>query len=331
MELIIYHRGIKEHVNLGNENSNKKEENYNKKNIPYIRGNIKTFWAFTSTSPEPKTSYKFIGNKGTLFVLEGKKGNLWGYNITLFNIFKEEEILLEPERKFKIIYSIPPLKGIIIVNCEMQDTPLVLNDIFIEKEINAKYNNEIVVEDNLKEKNIDSNQKQNIKVNDEINNKFIIVKENKNNYESVNNFNNDQINYIEKISNVIVSYLRFTIAFKNLKTEKIQEIKSGDNYYSFRLFKTQCYIIDKDSFNEFSSSVNLSKMLKILRPINEKNKIKLKEELKKYFEENPFKPIKRKVKILYMKEEMKEVVRNLGYYTFVNKEFLVDGLGLKMN
>ena len=47
------YRGIKEHVNLGNENSNKKEENYNKKNIPYIRGNIKTFWAFTSTSPEP--------------------------------------------------------------------------------------------------------------------------------------------------------------------------------------------------------------------------------------------------------------------------------------
>ena len=138
----------------------------------------------------------------------------------------------------------------------------------------------------------------------------------------------EKTNIIEKISNAIVSYLRFTIAFKNLKTEKIQEITSGDNYYSFRLFKTQCYFIDKDSFNEFSSSVNLSEMLKILKPINEKNIIKLKEELKKYFEENPFQPIKRNVKIFYMKEEMKEVVRNFGNYTFVNKEFLVDGMGV---
>ena len=183
------YRGIKEHVNIGNENSYKKEENNNKTNIPYIRGNIKTFWTLPSTFLNPKTPYKFIGNKGTLFILEGDKGNLWGYDITLFNIFKEEEILLEPERKFKIINSIPPLKGIIIVNCEMQDTPLVLNDLFIEKETN---NNKIVVEDNLKEKNIDFKKD---------NNKCIIINENNVNNESVkNNIENMENN--KKIENL---------------------------------------------------------------------------------------------------------------------------------
>ena len=30
------------------------------KMVPYISGNIKTFWGFTSTSPDPKTTYSFL-------------------------------------------------------------------------------------------------------------------------------------------------------------------------------------------------------------------------------------------------------------------------------
>jgi len=93
---------------------------YKPKAIPYLKGNKKTFWGFTSTSPNVITTYKFLGQNqsfksGTIFSLSG---NIWGYDITLFNFYKEEEILLEPERKFTVINIIPPLNNIIYVECK---------------------------------------------------------------------------------------------------------------------------------------------------------------------------------------------------------------------
>ena len=107
------------------------KDRYNPKLIPYIEGNTKTFWGFTSTSPNPQTSYGFLNKEqnprtGTVFTLFGK---VWGYNITLFNYFIEEEILLEPERKFKVDEVLPPLNEIIHVRCEIEDSPIVLMDI----------------------------------------------------------------------------------------------------------------------------------------------------------------------------------------------------------
>ena len=37
----------------------------NNKLIPYSKGNQKTFWGFTSTSPNPKTTIKFFRSKST--------------------------------------------------------------------------------------------------------------------------------------------------------------------------------------------------------------------------------------------------------------------------
>ena len=79
----------------------------NKALVPYIKGNIKTFWGFTSTSPNARMTYNFLGEKnnfksGTIFTLTG---DVWGYDITLFNYFEEEEILLKPERKIKMEYQ----------------------------------------------------------------------------------------------------------------------------------------------------------------------------------------------------------------------------------
>ena len=34
---------------------------YDEKVVPYIRWKNKTFWTFTSTSPNPKTSMDFLG------------------------------------------------------------------------------------------------------------------------------------------------------------------------------------------------------------------------------------------------------------------------------
>ena len=53
-------------------------------------------------------------------------GKVWGYDITLFNYYEEEEVLLEPERKFKVEQIIPPVNEIIKFRCSLLDTPLVI-------------------------------------------------------------------------------------------------------------------------------------------------------------------------------------------------------------
>jgi len=98
----------------------------NEKVVPYIRGKNKTFWAFTSTSPKSKTAIKFLGSQnikekefkyGTIFSLGGK---VWGYDITLFNVFNESEILLEPERKYYIENHFPEINDIILLYAKLK-------------------------------------------------------------------------------------------------------------------------------------------------------------------------------------------------------------------
>ena len=117
---------------------------YNPKSVPFIPGKVKTFWSFTSTSPNAKSTYDFLqktnnsSNKsGTIFTLTG---NIWGYDITLLNYFGENEILLEPERKFLVNEVLPPINGIIHIRCNIQETPLVLSDI-INNNINNNSSN----------------------------------------------------------------------------------------------------------------------------------------------------------------------------------------------
>ena len=126
---------------------NTKIDPFRPKLIPYLRNNIKTFWAFSSTSPLFSTAYDFLKNKknsdskyGTIFSICGK---VWGYDITLFNTYKEEEILLEPERKFFIENVLPDVNDIVCVTCEIKDSPIVLND--LDKQIENKNNNQFNV------------------------------------------------------------------------------------------------------------------------------------------------------------------------------------------
>lgn len=126
---------------------NTKIDPFRPKLIPYLRNNNKTFWAFSSTSPLFSTAYDFLKNKknsdskyGTIFSICGK---VWGYDITLFNTYKEEEILLEPERKFFIENVLPDVNDIVCVTCEIKDSPIVLND--LDKQIENKNNNQFNV------------------------------------------------------------------------------------------------------------------------------------------------------------------------------------------
>ena len=116
---------------------------FDKKSIPYIEGNKKTFWGFTSTSKYIRTTYNFLKEEekniksGTIFTLYG---DIWGYDITLFNFFHEEEVLLEPEKKFIVDQVFPPLNEVIHIRCNIQKSPLVLNFDNIKDDINnSKY------------------------------------------------------------------------------------------------------------------------------------------------------------------------------------------------
>lgn len=114
------YRGISTQVQLN-------YDSYDKTKIPYLNGNKKVFWAFTSASNNPKTAYDFlrkdnINNKsGTLFSLTG---DVWGYDISLFNVYNEKEILLEPERR----YIVDNIKegNITEITCKLLDNPQIL-------------------------------------------------------------------------------------------------------------------------------------------------------------------------------------------------------------
>ena len=142
-------------------------DTFDKKKIPYVCGENKIFWAFTSASTNPQTSFKFLGGKnhsnrfGTIFSLTG---DIWGYDISLFNVYNEEEILIEPEREIIVEESIPPINEIIYVRCQIKKTPLVLENIY------KQINNQNIINNNMLNFN---NTNNNIINNDLVNNNNI--------------------------------------------------------------------------------------------------------------------------------------------------------------
>ena len=91
-------------------------------------------------------------------MLKGTGGNIWGYDINLFNVCGEDEILLEPEREMLVIDSIPPINQVTHVRCEIKDTPIVLNNLFEKQSIeklskqiqNINISNSYNVNENIK-------------------------------------------------------------------------------------------------------------------------------------------------------------------------------------
>ena len=99
-----------------NSKLNLNRQNYN---------NEKIFWGFISTTSEVKLSYNYLGKEiknNTIFSLSG---DVWGYDITLFNYYNEEEILLEPEVKYLITGIGKDNNDIIMINCKFENVGLV--------------------------------------------------------------------------------------------------------------------------------------------------------------------------------------------------------------
>ena len=55
-------------------------------------------------------------------------GDIWGYEIELFNFFHEKEILLEPESNFYINDISPSHNDVTNIHCKIFGTNLILND-----------------------------------------------------------------------------------------------------------------------------------------------------------------------------------------------------------
>ena len=150
--------------------TNVKLFDYSNQYNSYFKGNKKTFWGFTSTTKTLKKAKHFLGSKnnkkfGTIFTLIG---DVWGYDITLFNVYHETEIILEPERKFIIEEVIPPNDndGITYVTCKIENSKIVLdnNNNFKDNFTNIVFN-----------VNLKSNSKNQQNDNYQIPNNFIII------------------------------------------------------------------------------------------------------------------------------------------------------------
>ena len=109
------------------------------KRIIYKRGIIKIFWGFTSFSTFINKRY-IIGDKekiiesGTIFALYG---NIYGYDISLFNSLMSDEIILEPEQKCEVIDAIPSNKNSKFINIRLKskDFNNILPNIFINNDV----------------------------------------------------------------------------------------------------------------------------------------------------------------------------------------------------
>ena len=145
--------------------------------------------------------------------------------------------------------------------------------------------------------------------------------------------NENKYNY-EKIANSIISYLNFIKEFKKIKPDDIilNEPDDRNKYsYIFREFNIDCYIIDKKSFDDFRYEINFNDLTTILDPINDENINLFKKELKEYLDSNPLNLDIKNVKIYSKKEEMKEIVKNFNNYSFINRDLLIDGMGLSLS
>ena len=111
--------------------------------VEYKEGNIRKFWGFTSTSKRASVASSFLKD-GKNNIKEGTKyyihGEIIGYDISLFSCFPEEEVLLEPEREYKI-EEVEEFNKVVNVYCEVLKTKVILENIIKpEKQNNTNLN-----------------------------------------------------------------------------------------------------------------------------------------------------------------------------------------------
>ena len=137
----------------------------------------------------------------------------------------------------------------------------------------------------------------------------------------------------EKMTNGLILFLNFLKKYRQIvKDEIIQDEQRYNNQttitYTFRKFNLECYIIDKKYFDDFCSAINFYELSEVLKSINEETKDKCKEILKKLLVEKRYIPDYKDIIIYAEEEKMKTIVKKFNNYSFVNKELLIDCMGI---
>ena len=144
---------------------------------------------------------------------------------------------------------------------------------------------------------------------------------------------NNQNILIEKMTNALFSFSEFLKEFRQVVSDEIisDEQKKNSNVnisYSFRKYKIECYIVDKKYFNEFYDAIKYGEISDLLKVRNEENEEKCKQKVKKFLESKNYEPPGNKIKCYASQESLKNIVKQLGNYSFLNKELLIDFIGV---
>ena len=132
------------------------------------------------------------------------------------------------------------------------------------------------------------------------------------------------------MTNALISFQNFLKDFKQVVKDDIIEKKNNkfDISYNFRKFNLECYIIDKKYYDEFCKAINYKELLQVLSNINEENTEKCTQMIKDRLMEENFNIDVEDIDFYSDQEGLKKIVGHFNNYSFLNKEILVDGMGV---
>ena len=134
----------------------------------------------------------------------------------------------------------------------------------------------------------------------------------------------------EIMTNGLISFQKFLKEFKQVVKDDVIEKKNNkfEISYNFRKFNLECFIIDKKYYDEFCKAINYKEISKILSIINEENTEKCKQFVKDKLNEENFNLNVDGIEFYADQEGLKKIVGHFNNYSFLNKELLVDCMGV---
>ena len=191
-------------------------------------------------------------------------GNVWGYDIKLFNVYNEDEILLEPELKIKIKDVLPKINNIIHVTCKVLDSPIILEKVFE----NEKREKKIILNKCKIDYNLGYNKIQKIKINESCKNIFYKSYNSNINEQKLDNLNINQIINEKNNSNNKINILdnnkkNIKITLKNPINKNNNIYNNNTKNYGLNHYNSETNIFkDKININNKQKFLNTKKLIK---------------------------------------------------------------------
>ena len=140
----------------------------------------------------------------------------------------------------------------------------------------------------------------------------------------------DREDKAKTITNALISFQKFLKDFKQVVKDDIIEKKNNrfDISYNFRKYNLECYIIDKKYYEQFCKAINYKELLQVLSNINQENTEKCIQMIKDRLMEENINIDVEDIEFYSDQEGLKKIVGHFNNYSFLNKELLVDGMGV---